>query len=329
VDGRLLYRYQLAAGYLHEAVLRHELTRRLGVAWQPVRIGMADIEGFTRPQIEAFSRRRHQLETWREDQGLADTPAARQVAVLATRPPKQDYPLAELAVEWRQRAVEVGLTPERLGLMMGGSRDVTPADPQILFERLASPDGLTERASTFGRAEVVKEIAGGLPEGGTRDEIESLAGMFFDTGDVVPLLPGRNVEDPALVEPGLFSGSVTGDGVVRPMRRRDGQLFPGTAGRQYSTVELLTTEQRIIDQAIAGISAGRWTAPNHLLEGRLRRNRHLTEGQRRMVRSFATSGNGIDIGIGPAGNRQDRGDGSDQPTRCSDRHADPRCGARW
>ncbi|MFV1962602.1 MAG: MobF family relaxase, partial [Acidimicrobiia bacterium] len=65
IDGRFLYRHQLAAGYLHEAVLRRELTRRLGVRWQPVRNGMADIEGFTRPQIEAFSLRRHQLEAWR------------------------------------------------------------------------------------------------------------------------------------------------------------------------------------------------------------------------------------------------------------------------
>ena len=67
LDGRLLYRHQLAAGYLHEAVLRTELTERLGVAWQPVRKGMADIEGFTRPQIEAFSRRREQLEAWRQN----------------------------------------------------------------------------------------------------------------------------------------------------------------------------------------------------------------------------------------------------------------------
>ncbi|MFC2176981.1 MobF family relaxase [Actinomycetota bacterium] len=300
LDGRLLYRYQLAAGYVHEAVLRRELTERLGVRWQPVRKGMADIAGFTRPQIEAFSRRRHQLETWRQEQGLADTAAARQVAVLATRPSKQDYPLAELEVEWRERAAEVGLTPERLTQLVGGSRAVAPVDREVLFERLASPDGLTERASTFGRAEVVKEIAGALPEGGTRDEIESLAGMFLETPDVVPLLAGRNVEDPALVEPG-FSGSVTGDGVARPMRRRDGQLFPSTTARQYSTVELLTTEQRIIDQAIAGLSAGRWTAPGRLVEARLRRNRHLTDGQRQMVRSFATSSNAIDIGIGPAG----------------------------
>ncbi len=119
VDGRLLYRYQLAAGYLHEAVLRRELTERLGVRWQPVRNGMADIEGFTRPQIEAFSRRRHQLETWCQDQGLPDTAAARQVAVLATRAPKQDHPLAELEAEWKQRAVEVGLTPDRLTQTVG------------------------------------------------------------------------------------------------------------------------------------------------------------------------------------------------------------------
>ncbi len=109
IDGRLLYRHQLAAGYLHEAVLRRELTERLGVRWQPVHNGMADIQGFTRHQIQAFSRRRQQLEEWRVEEGLPDTAAARQVAVLATRSPKQDRLLVELEVEWRQRAEEVGL----------------------------------------------------------------------------------------------------------------------------------------------------------------------------------------------------------------------------
>ncbi len=158
IDGRLLYRHQLAAGYLHEAVLRHELTERLGVGWQPVHNGMADIAGFTRPQIEAFSRRRHQLEEWRETQGLADTAAARQVAVLATRTPKTDHPLEDLETGWKQRAVEVGLTPDRIGQMLGDGSGVTPADPEVLFKRLASPVGLTERAATFGQAEVIKEI---------------------------------------------------------------------------------------------------------------------------------------------------------------------------
>ena len=309
VDGRLLYRYQLAAGYLHEAVLRRELTGRLGVRWQPVGNGMADIAGFTRSQIEAFSRRRHQLEEWRQDQGLPDTAAARQVAVLATREPKRDHPLADLEAEWQQRAVEVGLTPDQITQLMSGNRHVTPADPTSLFERLASPAGLTERASTFGRADVVKEIAGALPDGGTREEIESLAETFLATREVVPLLPTPNTEriqeqeDPEVDIACDRAGELTGaEATGRPMRHRDGSLFPGIRHeRRFTTTELLVTEQRIIDQAISGVDAGRWTAPDRLVEARLRRYPHLTDGQRDMVRYFATSGNGIDIGIGPAG----------------------------
>jgi hypothetical protein len=308
VDGRLLYRYQLAAGYLHEAVLRRELTERLGVGWQPVRNGMADIVGFTRPQIEAFSRRRHQLETWRQEQGLPDTPAARQVAVLATRKPKQDYSLADLEEEWKQRAVEVGLTPDRLTQVLGGSREVLPVDPPKLFDRLASAEGLTERASTFGRAEVVKEIARLLPGGGTREEIEHLAEAFMQTREVVPLPPAPDTDrvgepDGLIdVERDRLDELTEAEATGRMMRRRDGTLFPGVRHeRRYTTTELLVTEQRIIEQARAGIGAGRWTAPHHLLETRLRRHRHLTDGQREMVRRFATSSNTIDIGIGPAG----------------------------
>ncbi len=86
------------------------------------------------------------------------------------------------------------------------------------------------------------------------------------------------------------------------MRRRDARLFPGARHeRRYSTTELLGTEQRIIEHAIAGIGAGRWTAPGVLVEARLRCRPHLTDEQAAMVRRFATSGNAIDIGIGPAG----------------------------
>ncbi|NIA26333.1 MAG: relaxase domain-containing protein, partial [Gammaproteobacteria bacterium] len=301
VDGRLLYRYQLAAGYLHEAVLRRELTERLGVRWQPVSNGMADIAGFTRPQIEAFSRRRHQLEAWRQDQGLPDTAAARQVAVLATRAPKRDHPLADLEADWKERAVEAGLTPNQITEMMGGNREVTPVDTEVLFERLASPEGLTEWASTFGRAEVIKEIAGALPEGGTRNQIEHLAETFLATRDIVPLLPTRTAEQAEELDPLVDAdrdraGELNeAEAAGRVMRRRDGTLFPGVRHeRRYTTTELLVTEQRVIEQALAGVGAGRWKA-------RLRRHRHLTEGQAEMVRRFATSTNTIDIGIGPAG----------------------------
>ena len=302
IDGRLLFRHQLAAGYLHEAVLRRELTERLGVRWQPVRNGMADIEGFTGHQIEEFSRRRRQLEAWREEHGLPDTAAAREVAVLATRSPKRDHPLDQLVGEWRQRAAKVGLTPDRIVGMMARSRDVTPANPEALFERLASAEGLTAQASTFGRAEVVKEVAGALPEGGTRSEIEGVCDEFLRIREVVPLLSHGETEHVEVAED-LDEGeperlNYAGD---QPMRRRDGTIFPGTTLRLYTTAELLATEQRIMQRALDGIGAGRWKAPERLVEATLRRRRRLTEGQREMVRRFATSGNAVDVGVGPAG----------------------------
>jgi hypothetical protein len=154
---------------------------------------------------------------------------------------------------------------------------------------------------------VVKEIAGTLPQGGTRHQIEYLAETFLGAREVVPLLPTPNTD--RIQEPDSLvdlardrAGELTEvEATGRMMRRRDGTLFPGTVTRQYTSVQLLVTEQRTIAQAVAGIGAGRWTAPERLVEAWLRRHPHLTEGQREMVRSFATSSNAIDIGIGPAG----------------------------
>jgi hypothetical protein len=166
---------------------------------------------------------------------------------------------------------------------------------------------LTAKASTFTTAEVVKAIAAALPEGGTRDEIEAHAETFLHTRDVVPLLP-----EPDTGEVGVFEtvapvgleppgASVAADAVIKPMRRSDGTLFPSPDVRLYSTTELLATEQRMIEHALAGVGAGRWAAPGGLVEADLRRRGHLTDGQREMVRRFATSGNTVDVGVGPAG----------------------------
>ena len=155
---------------------------------------------------------------------------------------------------------------------------------------------------------MVKEIAAALPEGGSGDEIQALADVFLQTGDVVPLLGGRGTERVEASEHltegtyDRFDELIDDEARARPMRRRDGRLFPGLSHEpRYSTVELLVTEHRVIERALAGIGAARWTAPQRLVTARLRRSRQLTEGQREMVRSFATSGNAVDIGIGPAG----------------------------
>ncbi len=305
IDGRLLYRHQLAAGYLHEAELRSRLTQRLGVRWQPVRKGMADIEGFTRTQIEAFSRRRQQLEAWRQEQGLADTAAAREVATLATRSPKRDQPLDRLLVEWWERAQGVGLTSAALALMMERSREATRPDPAGLFEALACPEGLTAGASTFGRAEAIRDIAAAFAEGGTRAEIEALADMFLESREVIRVLatPPTDVPEEVSIEGNnRVEVPLPSEDGPRPMRRGDGSLFPGLGHEpRYSTAELLRTEHQVVERAVTGVGAGRWRVPERLVAKVLGRHRHLTWGQREMVRRFATSGSAIDLGVGPAG----------------------------
>ena len=309
IDGRLLYGHRLAAGYLHEAVLRRELTVRLGVRWQSVEKGMADIEGFTREQVMAFSQRRQEIESWVRNRGLADTPAERRAAAIATRTPKLDHPLDELAQQWRERANELGLTPETITRLTRRSSKITSPRPDALVEWLTSAEGLTANQSTFARADVIKATAAALPEGGTREEIEAFADVFLQNREVIPILPAKSTpartDSPTALtdqEHQLWIQLADRSHTEPLMRRRDGSVFPGLVHeRRYTTAELLTIEQRIIDRAYMGAGAGRWTAPEGQVEEALAHRPTLTEGQQAMVRHFATSGNAIDIGVGPAG----------------------------
>lgn len=309
LDGRLLYAHRLAAGYIHEAVLRRQLTERLGVRWQPVQKGMADIEGFSRDQILAFSQRRQEIETWANSEGLADTPAAHRAAAIATRSPKGVRSEAELVGGWRARAEGVGLTTEALAAMMDRSREVREPVWEQVFRDLAGPQGLTKKASTFSRADVIKSVAEALPEGGTRAEIENQADAFVRCPQVVPIL--ATVDSSTRVEPVLeltpdetqLLASVAGPhGGFPPMRRRDGTLFPGiTSERRYTTAELLATELAVVNRATEGVGEGRWRAPVRLVDQVLDRYPELTNEQQQMVRSFATSGDFVSVGVGAAG----------------------------
>ncbi|MDF1596195.1 MAG: MobF family relaxase [Acidimicrobiia bacterium] len=309
IDGRLLYRHQLDAGYLHEAELRSRLSERLGVRWQPVRNGMADIEGFTRDQITAFSQRRQEIEEWRDSHGFADTPAANETATLATRTPKQEHPVDALMPSWLDRGADVGLTPASVAAFLEQGREVEMPEPEPVFDRMASAEGLTAQASTFGRADVIAAAAEALPEGGRRAQIEGLADTFLHRAEVIPILPSHLATDPLgdlsiNLEPAELDRllELVNSANAPIMRRANGDTFPGLVNeRRYTTAELLTIEQRIIDRAQNGIAAQRWIVPEARVDAVLATQQNLTDGQRAMVRQFANSGNAIDIGVGAAG----------------------------
>ena len=81
LDGEAILRtYRLAAGYLYEANLRHELTRRLCVGWREPVKGMAELEGVPEKAVRAFSTRRQSLLEHMEahgTEGFAASPSRR------------------------------------------------------------------------------------------------------------------------------------------------------------------------------------------------------------------------------------------------------------
>ena len=173
-----IYHHAKTAGYLFETQFRWELSQSLGVRWQPVRNGIAEIEGFKDEHLRAFSTRRAEiLEATAPDA----SPASRQIAALATRTAKEEgVALPELRERWAGKAEEVGLSERRLAATVG--RELEPT-PQLAAERIA--DAVTAHASHFDRREVVQavaaEFAAGAPVGG----VEAVADSFLAREDVI------------------------------------------------------------------------------------------------------------------------------------------------
>ncbi len=83
LDSRLLHHHAKTAGDFAGAGTRRHISETLGVGWQSVERGLADIDGFTRNQIATFSTRRAEVTTLTDELGLDS--AARAVAARAAR----------------------------------------------------------------------------------------------------------------------------------------------------------------------------------------------------------------------------------------------------
>jgi ATP-dependent exoDNAse (exonuclease V) alpha subunit len=133
-----------------------------------------------------------------------------------------------------------------------------------MFDRLASPDGLTAQASSFARQDVIAALGGELA-GATRVELEGLADRFL-AERTVAVVAERAVEE-----------------------------------RRWSTPELLAVEQRLV--AAATGRAGEQTAVVSHGAVRAALAAHPTAGQDQagMVRDVCQGGAGVALVIGRAG----------------------------
>ncbi|MGN6216150.1 MAG: MobF family relaxase [Solirubrobacterales bacterium] len=174
-----IYEHAKAAGYIYEAHLRDELTRRLGVRWGEVRNGIAEIEGFDPDHLRAFSTRRAEIIEAAGGEGASAR--AMQVATLATRTSKDDLTTESLRDLWRTKAREVGLTREAIHSTFGKERQA----PEGTVAVAEVESALTAPASHFDRRDVIQAVADSLPAGAPGDEVVELADMYLARPEVI------------------------------------------------------------------------------------------------------------------------------------------------
>ena len=199
LDSEVLLGHVKTAGYLGAAALRHVLSRELGVSWGPVRNGVAEIAGFPRELLDAFSSRGHQVLVENEElvaAGFAPGPGTLAAAQRASRAAKKVRADAQTAAIQRARLAASGWTPEQvLALVPAVGREVTPpggADIAALFDRLAGPGGLTADHPTFTGRDVVQAVAAWARDRLPAEAVTWIAEMFLaDPRAVLLDVPAR------------------------------------------------------------------------------------------------------------------------------------------
>ncbi len=138
-----------------------------------------------------------------------------------------------------------------------------------VFDRLASPEGLTEQASTFTRPQVLCTVGRELPTEAAGQvgpaELEALADRF---------LAERAV-------------SVMGDHAI--------------GERHYATPELLAVEQRLIDTAVNRAGEQSAVCSHDTLRETLAAHPTVGADQAAMVRDITQGGQGVAVVVGKAG----------------------------
>ena len=175
-----IYDHAKTAGYIYEANLRHELTERLGVRWQEVKNGIAEIDGFGPTVVRDFSSRRAEI---LEVTGPDASARARQVATLTTRSAKDpELSATRLRQLWQDRFEESGLDDQGMAKTMGHQRQA-PEGVSIA----AVEEAVIAHASHFDRRDVIQAVADNLPAGLPAAEVEELADIFLALDSVLPI----------------------------------------------------------------------------------------------------------------------------------------------
>jgi hypothetical protein len=197
-DAGPLFDWARAAGSIYQNHLQRTLTLRLKVEWGPDRHNTRELDGFSRAQLRAFSKRSVQIESELEATGATyESPVFRMraddQASLATRRSKDhSFTPARLAGRWQAEADQADLA---VGADLEARvcwREAPLSRPtwEELAAALVDPEvGLCARSARFTHADVVEQLC--ALSGGrlSTEEIASLVGRFLASELVVRLTP--------------------------------------------------------------------------------------------------------------------------------------------
>lgn len=290
LDARWLKYQQRSIGWVYDAALRAELAARLGVGWDPVVEGHADLLRVPSPVREVFSQRSAEVEArlgeylrrW-TDEHDGDEPDRRTVArlqrlaVLDSRPPKlPGRDASSMCAEWNERAAAVGFDPRALSATkLRQASGPVRWDREVVIQEAISC--VTADSATWLRADLGREIATLVPADAT-DTAGDLVSLVDDLTDDAA---SRCIE--------LHPGASPGVG-----RRRDGRpVTEHVVDRRLTTVPVLDQEHALLTWARSATDA---TASTPTLVGAS----SLDHGQADAARRVAGTARLVLV-VGPAG----------------------------
>lgn len=251
-DARFLKRQQRSIGWVYDAALRAELTVRLGLAWEPVVGGQADLEAVPGALRELFSQRSAQVEArlaavlrrWVDDHDGAE-PDPRTVArlerdaVLDSRPAKHAVgDVQALRAEWRERAREAGFEPPVVAVGHRQRPPLADVDREAVVAGALARVG--EQGATWLRADLAREVAT-LTPAGAAGSAEALVALV---DELAAEAAGRCVE----LHPPVPTGVVC---------RADGRpVTEAVTDRLLSAPAILTQERQLLDWAASAVRSG-------------------------------------------------------------------------
>jgi conjugative relaxase-like TrwC/TraI family protein len=263
--GRSLFAHGRTAGFLYQAALREQLTRTVGVDWQPVHNGVAEIRGVPDEIREAFSRRSQEIREHMNKVGGRSAKSARVSALETRRAKDYEVPVDRLREEWKARAAELGFGRDELASMLDARAPGHAIAPSLaeIGEELASAHGVTKQASTFDRRDVLRDWASAHREGATVERLEQLADRWIASPYAVPV--------------------------------DDGKQRLAVGGAQFSTPEMLDVERRLVAEGLDRKATGVARATRPAVAKALADKPSLSDEQRELVREVTRSGDGIQV----------------------------------